>query len=100
MPDPRLRGLLEEALRKHDLKGLVGQLRGEGLEQVAIYVLLEELYRDLREQGREADEDEVGDALDYIWGYCSRGAMWFERGLTDEELRAYREVRDRPAEPA
>jgi hypothetical protein len=90
MRDKRLRELFESALRAKDLRSLVTELRSWGLSQVAIYDLFESFMLVLREENREPDEDAVGDALDFICGWCSSNLMWFEQRLTNEELDAFR----------
>lgn len=96
MLDAEMRDRLEAALRARDLKGLVDELRHAGRSQVAVYDLFEAFYSELGEAGRAADEDEVGDALDRIWGWCRPGAEWFGDTLTDEALRAYCTARAGP----
>jgi hypothetical protein len=100
MLDAEMRDRLEAALRAHDLKGLVDGLRRAGRSQVAVYDLFEAFYSGLGEAGRAADADEVGDALDCIWGWCSPGSEWFGNSLTDEAMRAYRGAGRAPGGPA
>ncbi len=100
MLDAEMRGRLEAAWRAHDLKGLVDELRHAGFSQVAIYDLFEAFYSELGHAGRVADEDELADTLDCIWGWCSPSARWFDDTLTDEVVRAYREASHGPTEPA
>jgi hypothetical protein len=85
------RALFEDALRRGTFRDLANQLRDQGLGQVAIYVLFESFARMLRDEDRETDSDTVADgALDYIWGFCSKDRMWFNEGLTDEKVNAFR----------
>jgi hypothetical protein len=72
-----VRERLEAALDENELRGLVAEWRREGKSQVEVYDAFESFILALRSEGREADEDLVGDALDYIWGWCSPEAMWF-----------------------
>jgi hypothetical protein len=93
MIDLPTRTLFEDALRHGKLKGLVDDLRAKGLSQVAIYVLFEDFTILLRREGREADAETVEDgAMDFICGWCSKSKMWFDRELTSQEVKAYREA--------
>ena len=85
------RALFEDALRRGTFKDLADRLRDRGFGQVAIYVLFDSFAMMLREENREADYDAVVDgALDFIWGWCSKSKMWFDEGLTDEKVQAFR----------
>ena len=93
MIDAPTKRWFEDALRHGTLKGLVDDLRAQGLSQVAIYVLFEGFTTILRGEGREADAEAVEDgAMDFIWGWCPKGKEWFDHGLTDQEVRAYRQA--------
>jgi hypothetical protein len=54
-----------------ELHGLVSDLQSGGLSRVAIYDLFESFMHALREEARQADEAAVGDALDFMSGWCS-----------------------------
>ena len=83
------RALFEDALRRGTFRDLANDLRGLGFDQAAIYVLFESFAVLLRDENREADAD---DALDYIWGWCSRSKMWFDESLTNEKINAIRKA--------
>jgi hypothetical protein len=72
-------------------------LLSEGQSRVAIYVLFESFMMTLREEGRQADEDLLGDALDFMSGWCSQNLLWFDPPLTTKEIEEYR--RTHPREP-
>ena len=56
-----------------------------------IYLFFESFAKMLHEEHRERDAEEIEDnALDCIWGFCSKSKMWFDKGLTDEEVQAQR----------
>ena len=76
------------------LRDLVAEWRREGKSQVEVYDVFESFMLALRSEGREVDEHLVGDALDYIGGWCPREAMWFERALAPDELEEYRRTRE------
>ena len=87
------RALFEDALRRGTFRDLANELRDRGFGQAAIYLLFESFALMLRDENREADAEAVEDgALDYIWGWCSKSKMWFDEGLTDEKLNAFREA--------
>jgi hypothetical protein len=90
-----VRERLEAALSDNELRGLVAEWRREGRSQVEVYDVFESFMLALRSEGREADEDSVADALDYIGGWCLREAMWFERALSPDELEEHRRMRAR-----
>jgi hypothetical protein len=93
MIDAPTKRVFEDALRHGTLKGLVDDLRAQGLSQVAIYVLFEDFTTILRGEGREADAEAVEDgAMDLIWGWCPKGKEWFDHVLTDHEVKAYRQA--------
>src|SRR5262245_38503817 len=91
------RALFEEALSRGSFRDLANQLRDRGFSQVAIYVLFESFALMLREENRESDEEAVVDgALDYIWGFCSKDKMWFDEGLDDAKVNAFRKANEGP----
>jgi hypothetical protein len=67
----------------------VDEQRHAGFSQAAIYDLFELFHQELEQSGRTADQEEVEDALDCIWGFCSSSRQWFDAVLTDEALNAY-----------
>src|SRR5262245_47990289 len=99
MVEKEMRDRCEVALQAGDLRSLVMEMQAEGVSQVAIYDILASFVEALRQEGREADEGLVGDALDYIWGWCSRDRMWFDSGLTSKELKDYRRVKGNQGPP-
>jgi hypothetical protein len=93
MIDLPTRKLFEGALRHGTLKGLVDDLRAQGVSQAGIYVLFEDFTTLLRREDREADAEAIEDgAMGFIWGWCSKSQMWFDHELTDQEVKAYREA--------
>ena len=85
------RTLFDNALSRRTFKELADHLRERGFTQVAIYVFFQSFARMLRQENREVDAEAIEDgALDFIWGWCSKNKMWFDEGLTDEKVRAYR----------
>jgi hypothetical protein len=82
-----VRERLEAGLRGNELRGLVAEWQREGKSQAEVHDVFEAFMLALRSEEREAEEDLVGDALDYISGWCRRDAMWFERALTSDELK-------------
>lgn len=87
------RALFEDALSRETFRDLANRLRDGGFDQVAIYVLFECFANMLRQENRDADAEAVEDgALDYIWGWCSKNKMWFDEGLTDEKVSAFRQA--------
>ena len=96
MLDVEMRDRFEAALRSKALRQLADHLREAGRTQVAIYDLFESFLRVISEEGRQEDEDAIGDALDCIWGWCSREAMWFDRTLTDQDVKEYRQTKSNP----
>lgn len=66
---------LEQALRSAEpvaqLRTLVLQLISQGHEKPALLGALEEARQRLRRANREADEDAVMDAMDFLVGWCS-----------------------------
>ncbi|MBI1832275.1 MAG: hypothetical protein HYR84_12600 [Planctomycetes bacterium] len=97
MLDEETRARFEDALRRGDLKGLCDRMKLQGLSQVAIYDLFASFALALRDEGRDVDEETVGDgSLDFTWGWRSRDKMWFDRGLTDDDVKAYRREKGQP----
>jgi len=87
-----LRGRFENALLAHDLKGLVDELKREGLTQVAIYCILDDLRLEVDSQNRGIDEEQVADALDFVCGFCSPDKCWFHHTLSDDEITIHRQM--------
>jgi hypothetical protein len=94
------RSLFEDALHRGTFKNLANRLRDCGHSQAAIYLFFESFARTLREENRDADAEAIEDgALDFIWGWCSKSKMWFDKGLTDEEVKAYRTANECSLKP-
>jgi len=66
---------LEQALRSPEpvteLRSLVARLFSEGKERAKVLEMLETARQQLRQAGREADEDAVMDVMDFLVGWCS-----------------------------
>jgi Asp-tRNA(Asn)/Glu-tRNA(Gln) amidotransferase A subunit family amidase len=52
-------------------EAVVHDLEVVGRDRAAVYRALDELRLDLRRAGREADEDNVMDVMDFLVGWCS-----------------------------
>ena len=52
-------------------EAVVHELEVLGSDRVAVYRALDQLRLDLRRAGREADEDNVMDVMDFLLGWCS-----------------------------
>lgn len=89
-----VRERLEAALRGNELRGLVARWQHEGKSQAEVYDVFLSFMLALRSEEREMDEHLAGDALDYISGWCSADAMWFEQTLTSGEAEEYRRIRE------
>lgn len=90
MKEAPSRKMFEEALQRRALKELAYQLRDAGWSQVAIYVFFSSFAQQLSTENRQEDLEKVeDDALDYIWGWCATNKMWFEEGLTQDQVSAY-----------
>ena len=89
------RAVFEDALRGGTFRDLANELRDRGFGQAAIYVLFESFALMILEENRETDADAFADgALDYIWGWCSNGKLWFDEGLTDEKVNAFQKANE------
>jgi hypothetical protein len=70
-----LNAKVEESLHSSNpfeqLRLLVVSLQGEGFDRGAILHFFEEARQNLRNAGREADEDIVMDVMDCLVGWCS-----------------------------
>ena len=66
---------IEQALRSSEpvkeLRDLVRHLLADGQKRESTVVLLESTRQQLRQAGRETDEDVVMDVLDFVVGWCS-----------------------------
>jgi hypothetical protein len=71
-PDPAMTARLEAALHSGDprqaLREIVLELAAAGMQRAAAYEMFADFYGQLREQGRQNDEDLVGDVMDMITG--------------------------------
>ena len=66
---------IEQALRSSEpilsLRSVVVELFSRGMDKAAILVMFEDARQELRQAGREADEDAVMDVMDFLVGWCS-----------------------------
>jgi ribosomal 50S subunit-associated protein YjgA (DUF615 family) len=69
--DPRIQEALSSADPLIRLRALVQGLQAQGQDQSAILELFEQARQQLREQGREAEEDVVTEVMDFLVGWCS-----------------------------
>jgi hypothetical protein len=71
----RLDECLEAALRSpepiNELRSLALRLLSEGHDKTALLGEFERMRQQLRQTDREADEDAVMDAMDFLVGWCS-----------------------------
>jgi hypothetical protein len=91
-----VRERMETALRGNmdGLHDLVAEWRREGKSQLEVYEVFVSFMLALRSEEREVDEDLVTDVLEFIYGWCSPGARWFEHSLTEDDLQQYRQTRE------
>ncbi len=65
---------IEQALRSsepfHSLRSVAQQLFSQGKDSPAVLAVFERARQQLREAGREADEDAVMDVMDCLVGWC------------------------------
>ena len=68
--------------------GLAEQLRDEGMAQLTMF----RLYDNLREKLQDGDPryDAVLDTMDCIVGRCPPAARLFEKGLSNEDIERFR----------
>jgi hypothetical protein len=69
--DPRVQDALSSSDPLNRLRSLVGTLQAHGLGQSAILEMFEETRRQLREAGRENDEEVILEVMDFLVGWCS-----------------------------
>lgn len=60
-----------EPLRPRNLRQTAKECLAGGSERANVQRELEELYRELQNEGREEDEDVVMEALDLFTGWCN-----------------------------
>lgn len=85
----------EAALASNGLVELVEEIKNEGSSQLEIYDRFDQFRAMLRSADREADEECVMDIMDCIVGLCSPGALLFPTGLSNEEIRLYRNAKSK-----
>jgi hypothetical protein len=69
--DPRIQTALSSPEPLAQLRSLVRGLQAQGRDQPAILALFETARQQLREAGREQDEDVLMEAIDFLVGWCS-----------------------------
>ena len=66
---------IEQALRSPEpipkLRSVVADLFSRGMDKAAVLAMFEDSRQELRQAGREADEDAVMDVMDFLIGWCS-----------------------------
>ncbi len=83
---------LESALQDGSLRKLVEEMISEGYSQLEIHEIFYQFCLLLRKQGREKEEDETADMLDYIIGWCSPHNLLFSHYLTNEEIEEFQQA--------
>ena len=69
--DPRIHDALNNPAPLNQLRALVRRLQAQGQEESGILELFETARRELRAAGRDAEEDLVLEAMDFLVGWCS-----------------------------
>src|SRR4051812_46057162 len=69
--DPRLQDALTGPAPLDQLRALVRRLQAQGEDQPRILELFESARRHLRASGRDAEEDTLMEAMDFLVGWCS-----------------------------
>jgi hypothetical protein len=69
--DPRIEQTLRSAEPLGQLRSLVGHLRAQGLQQQTILDLFEQARQQLRQAGRNREEDTIMEVMDFLVGWCS-----------------------------
>jgi hypothetical protein len=69
--EEQLEATLHSSQPPEELRSLVLRLHAEGFDQAAILERFENVRRQLREAGREKEEDAILDVMDLITGWCS-----------------------------
>jgi hypothetical protein len=69
--DPRALEALKTPTPLEALRQYVRQLQTQGQTDAQILERLEQLRADLREEGRDAEEDVVLEVMDFVAGWCS-----------------------------
>jgi hypothetical protein len=80
--DPRILEALKCLDPVNELRSLVRSLQAQGKDQRAILELFERARQQLRESGREKEEDVVMEIMDFLIGWCSPHVS-----LTDKNRR-------------
>jgi hypothetical protein len=71
MMDHRIEHALRSTEPVNELRALVLSMMAEGQSQDAILQVFEDARQELRQAGREADEDVVTDVMEFLVGWCS-----------------------------
>jgi hypothetical protein len=69
--DARIQSALMSSDPLAELRSLIKCLLSQGRTPEGVLKLFEEARQQLRSAGREADEDVVMDAMDFLTGWCS-----------------------------
>jgi hypothetical protein len=69
--DPRIEAALKGPEPLSQLRALVRALQAQQHDQSAILALFESARAQLREAGREAEEDTLLEVMDFLVGWCS-----------------------------
>jgi len=69
--DPRIQEALDGPDSLNQLRLLVKKLQSQGLSSDSILQLFEQARRQLREQGREQEEEVIMEIMDFLVGWCS-----------------------------
>jgi hypothetical protein len=71
MIDQRIEDALRSSGPVHNLRSLARQLLADGQPREAVLALFERARQQLRQAGRETEEDAVMDVMDFLVGWCS-----------------------------
>jgi hypothetical protein len=69
-----------------ELLALTARYAGEGYDSTQVLAFFEAQRKRLREAGREADEDVLTDAMDFIAGWCVPHMKVFDRARDPNEV--------------
>lgn len=87
--DANLLTRFETALAGNQLDALVEAMKAEGYAQGEVFDEFDQFRQRLA--GREADEDNVLEMMDRIWGWCAPDQRLFSDSLTEEKIQAQRQ---------
>ncbi len=69
--DPRIQQALASPEPLTQLRFLVRELQTQGQDQAAILALFEQARQQLRQEGRDREEDVLLEVMDFLAGWCS-----------------------------